>query len=168
MTIEEFLPTYHWMERHTRLIRTTPEQAYAALEGVDFNESWVIRTLTFLRGLHSQAFKPLKSRFIPLSLNPPREILLGLIARPWTIQGGIIPCAPEDFRAFEQPNYVKIVWNFTFTPQGNQTVVATETRIQPTDRRALRKFSFYWLFVRPFSGFVRWEMLRLLKQKLES
>jgi hypothetical protein len=46
--------------------------------------------------------------------------------------------------------------------------VATETRIVCTDEASRRAFLRYWRVIRPFSGLIRLEMLRLLRNAAES
>ncbi len=67
-----------------------------------------------------------------------------------------------------QPN-LKIFWNFYFKQIAeNKTLVSTETRIQCLTKKSKFRFSLYWLFVKPFSGLIRLEMLRLIKKEAEN
>jgi hypothetical protein len=48
------------------------------------------------------------------------------------------------------------------------TILETETRIQCLDKNALKKFSWYWFFIRPFSGMIRLQILKSIKRSAES
>jgi hypothetical protein len=51
--IDRFVPTYQFVERHSRTISATPPRVYRALWEADFARSTVIRTLFMMRGLAS-------------------------------------------------------------------------------------------------------------------
>ncbi len=183
MLIDEFLPIYDVTERHYLDIRAPIEKVYAAARELDVSQSRLIRTLFMLRGLPAFIFSRrrsqqqlglnlaalLKSGFIFLGETPPQEIALGLIGKFWTASGCIQKLDPAGFQNFTTPGFAKAVWNFSLTPQANGiTRLATETRVLCLDAASRRRFRFYWLFVRPFSGLVRMEALRAIKRYMES
>lgn len=102
--------------------------------------------------------------FLPLGERPPHSVIYGLIAKPWTPTGHIQSVAIEDFAGFKKPGYAKIVWGFSFEPHPQGTLVTTETLITCTDKKSRKKFRLYWFFVRPFSGWMRTEILKLLER----
>lgn len=167
MEIDHFLPKYDFSEKHDRLVNGTPRDAYDALQKIDLSQSTVIRFLLWLRGLKLRTFEQIRNRFLLLHDEPSKEIVMGLIAQPWKLDEGILPISKDQFLNFNEPNYAKAVWNFTFEQIDNKTLVSTETRIQCTDQASKNKFRVYWFFIRPFSGLIRIEMLRLLKKKFE-
>lgn len=57
-----------------------------------------------------------------------------------------------------------MAWNFSFKPIGNETLVSTETRILCLDEASKKKFKRYWFFIKPFSGFIQKEILKLLEK----
>jgi hypothetical protein len=99
---------------------------------------------------------------------PGREMLLGLVGKFWTLKGDLKKIDADSFKAFETPGYAKAVWNFALRPDGNDVRLTTETRIRCTDADSRRRFGFYWTFIRPFSGLIRMEMLRVIKNKAEA
>lgn len=165
--IDDFLPSYDFSEKHAVRIKSTPEQSFELIQTIDFSQSRLVRMLFWLRGLKHARLGDFQDNFCLLAMEPSREIALGLIGRPWQMQGGIIRCSKEDFLAFNTPGYAKMVWNFTFEPVGDEISVSTETRIFCTDDVSKSKFRIYWFFIKPFSGLIRKEMLRLLKTHLE-
>lgn len=171
MLLDEFLPEFQFSAKHRILIRSTPAKVYAQLENFDFTESWVIRTLTWLRGFRSKA--PLKrglaqDGFIELATRPGEEILTGLVGQFWKPDGNLQRISSDEFRAFDRPGFVKAAFNFLVLPERtDRTVVETETRVLCLGDQARRKFSMYWLLIKPFSGLIRTEMLRILKKQAE-
>ena len=165
--IDDYLPDYDFSEKHIIKIKSTPEQAFELIQTIDFSQSRLIHLLFWLRGLKHARFEDFQDNFCLLAMEPSREIALGLIGRPWQMQGGILPCSKEEFLAFSTPGYARMVWNFTFEPVAHETSVSTETRILCTDNLSKRKFRIYWFFIKPFSGLIRTEMLRMLKVQLE-
>ena len=161
-----FLPKYDFSEKHTTLIKATPEEAYKALQNIDFTKSFVIRLLFWLRGLKSHSYHMIKNHFTVLYDEPSKEIILGVIGQPWILKKEILKCSKEDFLRFNEPHYVKAVWNFDFQRQGKETLITTETRIYCTDEASRKKFKIYWTFVRPFSGLVRIKILKLIRNSL--
>ena len=175
MLIDLFLPDYDFSEKHETIVRAGAEKAYAAIGSVNFTESWLIWGLLGLRGLGRSPSKTLTVRdltadgFAVLGEKPDEELLLGLAGKFWTLGGCLQNINAENFRQFQTKGYAKTVWNFTVMETAeNEVRVGTETRVKCLDEESLASFGFYWRFVRPFSGLIRREMLRLVKQKAES
>lgn len=106
--------------------------------------------------------------FVILEHQPDQEIILGLIGQFWKTNGKIQPFEAEEFTSFNNPDYVKAVWNFKITPlDGNQVRLETETRIFCQDPNVRKNFGRYWFLIRPFSGLIRKEMLKIIKRKAE-
>lgn len=74
--------------------------------------------------------------------------------------------SPPEFSSFSEPGFAKIAWNFTL--QGTTPVhLSTQTRVVCLDDSSRRRFKLYWNLIRPFSGFIRTEMLRLIRRCAE-
>lgn len=168
MKINDYLPNFDFFEKHEILITANVEKVYGKLRTLTFSRSKMIRMLFWLRGLKDISFKNFYSDFVVLINDPFHEIAFGLVARPWKLKGEFLAVSKEEFLNFNKPGYAKIVWNFTFQSVENKTLVKTETRIFCTDKWSQWKFRVYWFFIRPFSGLVRIEMLRLLKLDSET
>lgn len=169
LKIDNYLPVYDFSERHSIFIKCTPDIAYNALKELDFSKSTFIRFLFRLRGLKSDNFQKLQERFVLLHNDSNKEIILGLIARPWKLNGAVFHTPKIDFQRFNESDYAKIVWNFAFEQHNeNKTLVSTETRILCTDDESRKKFKLYWFFVRPLSGLVRKEILKMLQKNVET
>jgi hypothetical protein len=167
MMINDYLPHYDFSEFHKMTIKTTPERAYETLKTLDFSQSWLIKVLFLLRGLKSANFEHFQDHFCLLADDPPQEIVLGLVACPWQVKGNVLHMSKSEYLNFTDCGYAKMAWNFAFQSMGNETQVSTETRVLCTDAVSKTKFRFYWFFIKPFSGLIRIEMLRILRKHLE-
>jgi hypothetical protein len=76
---------------------------------------------------------------------------------------------PDDFTAFNQPGYVKIVWTLRADPvDAIRSTFRTETRAIATDAYARRIFRRYWSFLSPGIIVIRWLSLGPLKADAEA
>jgi hypothetical protein len=74
----------------------------------------------------------------------------------------------EEFAAFAEPGWAKIVWNVSITQRTKRRcVVRTETRVATTDPASRRIFRLYWAFASPFVTLIRRIGLRLVKAAAE-
>src|SRR5215203_2288371 len=174
MLIDEFLPVYDFSERHEIKIRASRDKVYKAVNETELTDSWLIWGLFALRGLGwSQPTKHLtlrdmtKSTFTVLGETPDEEILLGLAGKFWTLSGTLQKVNADNFKEFNKKGFAKSVWNFSLVETGGETLLKTETRIQCLDEDSRQSFALYWTVVKPFSGLIRTEMLRLIKEKAE-
>ena len=110
----------------------------------------------------------IKLGFIPLGDDPPREMLLGLVGRFWTLKPDLRQLNPEGFLVFKEEGYAKVVTCLAVQEQGPETSrIYTETRILCLGRMAARRFGLYWTLIGPFSGLIRREWLKLVKKEAE-
>ena len=177
------MPIYDVSEYHSTRIRAPINRVYDAISTADLNRSLIVRLLIRLRGLRGspspvhQHRTPgldlgalMKSGFVLLGEHRPNEIALGLIGRFWTSAGGRCRINDADaFRHFDQPGYAKAVWNFSLVDEGEATTrLATETRVRCLDDRSRLRFRMYWSVIGPFSGLIRREVLRTIRNAAES
>jgi len=175
MLIDEFMTIFDFSERHETRVRAAAEKVYAAVNATDFSESWIIWSLLALRGLGwSQPSKKTtlrdmtRNNFAILGEKQNQEILLGLAGKFWTPTGNLQKIDAGNFKKFNEKGFAKAVWNFSLAETGGETLLKTETRIQCLDEESRQSFALYWTVVKPFSGLIRSEMLRLIKEKAES
>ena len=177
MLIDDFLPAYDFRERHRIAVRAPAADVYAAARRLDLGRARLSMLLLRLRGLPAGRRSPrcftmddfLRTGFILLGERPPEELLFGLAGRFWTPSGKLIRLDAEGFKNFGDVGYAKSVWNFTLSERadGGGVLLETETRVQCLDAVSRRQFRVYWLFVKPFSGFIRREVLRAIKRSAE-
>lgn len=171
MLIDDFMPRFDFSETHDITICAKPENVFRDVNEVDLCESTIVRWLFRLRGLPTEKItlrEMQKMRFETLGEKENKEILLGLAGRFWTLMGDLKKINSNNFREFNEKGFAKAVWNFSLDASGGETRLTTETRIKCLDAESRRSFGFYWTFIQPFSGLIRKEMLRLVKQKAES
>ena len=138
----------------------------------DLGASRTVRILLRLRGMRTDALRLeqlQRSSFRLLADEPGREVVLGLIGRPWTPGGGLCRFDAVDFAGFDEPGYAKAAWNLHVTRlEDGTTRLETETRVRCTDAGSRRRFRTYWFFIRLFSGLIRRLALRTIKRAAES
>ena len=163
------MPHCDYFERHSILVRATPERAYDAVLTADLAAHPIVKTLLMLRGMRRPAPRSsprFGEGFAVAAEDRPREIVIGLEGPFWNPR-----CRPrgvdaERFADPVPPNTARGAWNFFLEREGDATRVTTETRVLCSDD-ARKKFALYWLVVRPFSGLIRILMLRTIRAQAE-
>ena len=150
LLIDKYLLAYTYNEYHEREVNASAEECFFAAKNVDLKKSSVTTTLMKLRSLPTTDMRFdgfLKNMcFTYLEEDQYKEFVIDA----------------------SQQN-IKIFWNFYFKQiEESKTVVSTETRILCLTKKSKFWFSLYWFFVKPFSGIIRLEMLRLIKKKAEN
>jgi hypothetical protein len=178
--LDRFMPAYDVVERHQERIAAPVEITFAALCGVDPQQSALVRAI--FRGrqliLGSKADSSPRPRGLVawtqtlgwnvLAEIPGREVVLGAVTQPWKANVVFRGLAPDTFADFKEPDYVKIVWNLRADPVGlNVSIARTETRVATTDPAARRKFRRYWSIFSPGIILIRRATLYLAKQEAE-
>ncbi len=185
MRLDYYLPQYHFVEKHSIIVNSTPEKVFEAIWNIDMADSKVIKTLLKMRGTYGLLFtgksnkqsslglsiKDLigKAGFIPLEKVKNKEIIMGFVGRFWQPSGGIARnVRAEDFVRFKKTGYCKTAWNFYMEQENSDKLrLSTETRILCYGCSAKIPFSLYWAIIKPFSGWIRLEMLKMIKEQAE-
>ena len=148
--LDAAMPEFHFRERHSMAIDAPPERVFAALEQLDMGRSAVIRWLFRARGLK---WKDLRlQRFID--------------------DMHMTEAVSENERLFTGNESIAsatlgLAWNFTVERgAAGERVVSTETRVHCSKAWLRAAFAGYWMVIRPFSGWIRLIMLRLLREDL--
>ncbi len=179
--LNRFMPVHEVRERHQIRVRAPVEATFAAARALELGRSPLIRAIfrgrELLMGSRAGEARPprpfldevLSLGWRVLAEVPGREIVLGAVTQPWQADVVFRGVAPEEFAAFDEPDYVKIAWTLAVTPLGpDESVFRTETRVASTDPSARRKFRRYWVVVSPGILLIRRETLRLVKQAAEA
>ena len=179
MLIEEFMPEYDMVEHHEADVAAPTDEVYAAAVGLDLSKTRWSRLLFMVRGvphLLTGKFKPSSSfgleqfeamGFVKLKEDIGTELVLGTVGRFWRPTSGMERIRAEDFKTFDRPGYAKAVMNLRVEPSDGGSTLITETRVQCTSEEAHKKFKAYWTLIGPFSGFIRTEMLRAIRNSAE-
>lgn len=182
-SIEEFLPRYQFREHHDRIVAASADTAFEQLLRVDLSKSAWIAPLFALRSLPARfaqrgaapaALQPATlgeffgRAFTPLAERPGQSFVIGSVGRFWQSSGGIEPVTAETFSTNATPGCARLAWAFDFEPiDAARCRVSTETRIACNDASARWRMQWYWWAIRPASGLIRHEILRLLAERCE-
>jgi hypothetical protein len=178
--LDQFMPEYEVAERHHVRVAAPAAITLSAAADTDLQQSTIVRAIFSARELVLGAEPDAEARpkgllaqttslgWRVLAEKPGREIVVGAVTQPWLPNVVFRGLAPEEFRAFQEPGYVKIVWTLRADPVGeSESIFRTETRVTTTDQTARTKFRWYWARFSPGIILIRRVMLGLLKTDAE-
>jgi hypothetical protein len=178
--LDQFMPEYEVAERHQVRVAAPPAITLAAAADTDLQRSRIVRAIFMAREIVLGAAPDAATRpkgllaqttslgWRVLGETPGREIIVGAVTQPWLPNVVFRGLAPEEFRGFDEPGYVKIAWTLRADPVGESaSMFHTETRVVTTDPTARRKFRWYWARFSPGIVLIRRVMLGLLKTEAE-
>ena len=184
--LDSWMPACDVSARYGVSIHASPERVYATLLATDFGRPWLVRGLMGFRLLPGLLRSPAAtwrrlrrgggsrraslsdlahSDFLLLEAAPPREIVLGITGRFWTLAAEIVRIPPERFREPLPVGLAQAAWSFEVTASGAGCELATETRIRCADPATLRAFRRYWRLVAPGSGLIRHAILGQVRRE---
>ena len=171
MLIDDFMPDFEFGDAQKIDFNAPREAAFRAVKTFDMGESTTIRWLFKMRGIPTEnlTLRDLQRvNFKILGEKPEEEIVLGLAGQFKSLTGGLLDLSPEQFRGFNDPGFIKAVWNFAVLEVSpGRSRVTTEIRIAPTDENSRAKIKSYWGMVKPPSAMIRNEILKLIKKQAE-
>lgn len=178
--LDSFMPTPDVREKHTTYVEAPADVTYAAGREFEIESSRIVRAIFKARELilrSAPVEKPRVRGFIEwmkaigwgvLAEKPGRELVMGAVTKPWEANPVFRPVPPEEFAAFAEPDYVKIVWTVQAIPLRNgASLYRTETRAVATDAQARRKFRLYWSLLSPGIILIRRALLPAVKATAE-
>jgi hypothetical protein len=180
MLLDQFMPAYDVAERHQVRITAPAHITLEAATEMDLQQSAIVRGIFkarewIMRGhpARDPDTRALLSQMRAIGWGvlaeiPGREIVMGAVTQPWMADVVFRALPPEQFAAFREPDYVKIVWTLRADSLGAaESIFRTETRAVATDPTARAKFRRYWSFVSPGIILIRWMSLGPLKSEAE-
>jgi len=175
--LDQFMPEYEVAERHHVRVAAPAAMTLSAASDTDLQQSTIVRAIFRARELLLGAEPDVETRpkgllaqmrslgWRVLVEDPGREIVVGAVTQPWLPNVVFRGLPPEEFRAFQEPGYVKIAWTLRADPVGEaESIFRTETRVTTTDQTARMKFRWYWARFSPGIVLIRRLMLGLLKR----
>jgi hypothetical protein len=173
------MPVYDVVERHRIEIAAPADITFAAACEQDLMALPVVRAIFKAReillgsepdiAVHPRGLLALTKSigWGVLAEAPGREIVMGAVTQPWHADVVFRALPPDQFVAFNEPDYVKIVWTLRADPLGSGSIFRTETRALATDATARAKFRWYWSFLSPGITLIRRASLGPLKREAE-
>jgi len=180
--LDRFLPDPEVDEFHSIGVRAPVAITYEAAKEMDIQASPLVRAIFALRAipalLAGEPFRPEGSQGIVqetlgigwgvLAEVPGREIVIGACTQPWHQDVTFHALPPEEFAAFSEPGYVKIVWSLAAEPvDDDASVFVTRTRVVATDQESRRRFRLYWAPMSAGIILIRYGGLPLVKREAE-
>jgi hypothetical protein len=178
--LDQFMPEYEVAERHHIRVAAPAAMTLAAAADTDMQQSTIVRAIFRARelvlgaepdtgtGPQELLAQTTALGWRLLAEQPGREIVVGAVTQPWQPNVVFRGLAPDEFRAFDEPDYVKIAWTLRADPVGgSESIFRTETRVTTTDKSARRKFRWYWARFSPGIVLIRRLMLGPLKADAE-
>lgn len=180
--LDRFMPDCEVRERHAVRVAAPAAVTFAAARRLELHRSPLIRGIFRARELIMGATtdrdrappRPFLEEVLSLGWRvlgeePDREIVIGAVTQPWRADVVFRGITPEEFAAFDEAGYVKIVWTLSTTPLGpSDSMFYTETRAIATDPGSRARFRRYWTLVSPGIRLIRLETLRLVKREAEA
>ncbi len=178
--LDRFMPEYEAREFHARRVSAPAAVTFEAGLEQDLLASAVVRALFRARelamgGTHPATEPPrgllpaaLALGWVVLAHEPGERMVFGAVTKPWDANPRFLGIAPDAFRTFDEPGYVKIVWTIGAEAMTESTSLAiTETRVQATDADSRKRFRRYWTVVVPGIRTIRRQLLGRVKHEAE-
>ena len=168
-------------ELHETRVRAPASLAFAAAKELDLRRSPLVLSIFALRTLPTRLrggpvrwqWPGLVEGMLAIGWGvladiPGRLLVAGAVTQPWRADVEFRALAPEDFAAFDEPGYVKIVWTLEAEELSeSESIARTRTRVKTTDPAARRRFRRYWTLSSPGILLLRHEILRLVRREAE-
>jgi len=179
--LDRFIPHPEVDECHQIHVNAPATKTFEVASALDIQCSPIVRAIFTLRTLpsllHGSPPADSSSGLLAETLTigwdvlasvPEREIVIGAVTQPWEPVVTFRPLPADEFVAFNEPGYAKIVWTLAAEPLGpNESLFTTRTRVVTTDQMARERFRRYWALFSPGILVIRYESLRLLKAQAE-
>jgi hypothetical protein len=173
------MPTFDVREYHQTTVSAPATITYEAAREMDLFDSRLVRAIFRGREIFMKADAPVRQPqpllqetlalgWTILAEEPGREVVVGAVTKPWEPNVRFRSVPPEEFAAFAEPGYVKIVWTLAAVPRGDSvSEFRTETRVATTDAYARKRFRRYWAVASPGIALIRRQSLGLVRREAE-
>lgn len=178
--LDRFMPSYEVVERQHIRVAAPAAVTLAAAREMDLQQTRLVRSIIKARELilgatpdgrprpHGLLAEVQSLGWGVLAEIPGRELVVGAVTRPWEANVTFRAVPPDQFAAFNEPGYARIVWTLRADPtSATGSIFRTETRVVTTDPVARTKFRRYWSFLSPGIILIRWATLGPLKREAE-
>jgi len=160
--LDAAMPAWQFNEVHAIHVNAPPQKVFDAIRPVTAGEIRFFRTLIYIRRfgrplppgiLNAPENEPLldlatRTSFRYLANDPPKELVVATIVI--------------------RPRAAIATMNFAVRPDGDGSLLSTETRIFANTDSARRRFAVYWRVIHPGSDIIRRSWLHAIKRRAES
>lgn len=178
--LDLFIPVYDVVERHFIAVDAPASTTFAVAYQLDLLSTPLVHLILRTREVllrastgHNVALRQLVPStkamgWRMLAEVPGREIVMGAATQPWESNVVFRPIPAEEFLAFQNPAYVKIVWTLRADAvTADTSIFRTETRVKACGPFARAKFRRYWTFLSIGIVIIRRVTLGPLKREAE-
>jgi hypothetical protein len=169
LRMDEFAPVADAALVQTIVVAAPAAVTFDAVYHLDLADVWraslSLRALTMLRELPDKVGRRLRrdatqapavsdaddysQYWVELALKPDHEVVYGLVGRFSGATMSFERVAPEEFAAFRQPGFAKVVLGYSVRPYGgDRSLLTAETRTVTADEVSRRAFLRYWRLIR--------------------
>jgi hypothetical protein len=177
--LDRFLPDPEVDERHETRVAAAAAPTLEIAKRLQLQRSPLVRLIFGLRELPARLRGIAVPRQAPglveetlgigwgVLLDVEDEIFIaGAVTQPWMADVEFRALPAEEFAAFDEPGYAKIVWSLEVEARSDrESIFRTRTRVKTTDPVARRLFRRYWAALSPGILLIRYEALRLLRRE---
>ncbi len=167
-------PDARKLEHHAIDVPVEPEAALATLGVLRLRDVPIVSALFAMRGIPYQADMTLlqffgTSPFLVLDEEAGRELVFGVVGPFWQLRRGhlppLVPRTPDEFRAALGEGRTAAIGNFRAEPVAKGSRIWTETWVSTPALVEAVPFTAYWLFIGPFSAWIRRLLLRAARNR---
>jgi hypothetical protein len=185
--LRNLFPRPHTATHQSIVVNADAATTFATILVADLRRSWTVRILTSARALPDRILRRLRrlppppkpetpsvaglieaGYWVVLAEQPDRELALGLAM--WDREIEAHGLTRERFDC-AGGGAVRVGWSFVVEPLGgdrSRCRLSTETRTEPVDRAARRRFRRYWRVISPFAGLTRRLVLKAIAREAEA
>jgi hypothetical protein len=180
MNLDDVIPNPQYRMCHSRVVGAPPGVVWDELHGVTMSAlplGWALEAMRLLPArLSGRKLQPLAERsFLDVTPIPvlfserPDVVISAGLSQAWRLLGGLTPphLDAAALRGWSGPGWLKVGMEFRLQPTQPGTLLSTETRVLATDSRTRHAFAAYWFLIRPSSGSIRREVLRIVARRAE-
>jgi hypothetical protein len=166
MRLDDWIADPAVRSHHRRRAKADPDTLWREATAIKLSDTRTLGRLVRWRipgTSASQTFRGLFAAYPFCVLDEgERWTLSGLCGRIWTLQRDYPRLdGPEEFRDWDQPGTVRVLVANWVEPDGDGSVVCSEARVEPVDRRAGLRLRSLWTVISPFERLIGAEPLAL-------
>lgn len=182
--LDRFMPQYEVTERHVVRVDAPAALTYAAARDLGFSRAPLVRAIFALRALPARLRDGAGAHAAPAGRSLVEEtqalgwrvlyeeagriLVMGAYTRPWEAEVTFHGLPADEFAAFDEPGFAKIVWTLEAAPLGpGRSRFVTRTRVATTDPVSRSRFRRYWSLLSPGILTIRRASLGMVRREAE-